>query len=405
MRYDIEYGPGLVLTVEPSPRTRIDDCRLPQGQAIDDVSGAVVAALAQPLEYPSLASSTVPGDKVVIAVEPGLRQIENIVAGTLISLLEAGAQPRDVSLVVASNLRPPLALVPKGVRQDVRVILHNPADQDGLQYLAADKEARPIYLNRAICEADFLLPVTTARHTASLGYVGGYAGVFPTFADTATQERFQAPSSTDHSTQQRRRRAEADEAAWLLGVHFTMQVVPGTGDHVLGIVAGQAKAVNEQAEHESAAAWQHRVARRASMVIAAIDGGADQQTWENLARAVHCAMQVAVEGGAIVILSDLSAPSGAALAKLAGSHQGDQLQHDLEREHSADAHAAAILAEARERFDVYLLSGLDADLVEAVGLGYVETPHQVAHLAASHSSIALIGSAQFASCEVPLLVS
>ena len=49
------------------------------------------------------------------------------------------------------------------------VVLHNPADQEGLQYLAADKAARPIYLNRTVCEADLLLPMTAARLPSSVG--------------------------------------------------------------------------------------------------------------------------------------------------------------------------------------------------------------------------------------------
>ncbi len=63
-----------------------------------------------------------------------------------------------------------------------------------------------------------------------------------------------------------------------------------------------------------------------------------------------------------------------------------------------------MLAEARERFDVYLLSGLDGDLVEAIGLGFIERPLQVLHLAENHPSIALIGSAQFANCAASVLV-
>lgn len=404
MRYELSYGPT-TLSLDLPERVHVADCRFPCGEPLSDISTRVASALSQPVNYPALSAATVPGDKVVVAVEPGLPQVENLVAGAIYSLVEGGTEPRNISVVVASNLRPPLALVPKIVRHDLRVVMHNPADQEGLQYLAADKAARPIYLNRQICEADLLLPVTTARMVRSLGYVGGYAGVFPTFADVETQRRFHAPSAVDHSVNQRRRRDEVDEAAWLLGVHFTMQIVPGAGDHILHIVAGEAQAVTRQAEQLSAHAWQHTIPQKVGMAIAAIDGGADQQTWENLARALDSAMHAVADGGVIALLTDLQVMPGRALATLAGANQDEELQQELEHQHSPDAHAAALLAAARERFDIYLLSGLQSDLIEGIGLGFVETPAQIAKLAAYQPSVALIGSAQFANCDVAIGVS
>lgn len=403
MKYAIPYGPEGTLALDLGD-ARVEDCIQPVGQPLEDPAEAVVQALTGPLDYPPLAAATVPGDRVVLAVEPGLRQVEHIVAGALLALVDSGTNPRDISLVVGSNLRPPLALVPKRLRADLRVVLHNPADQEGLQYLAADKAARPIYLNRALCEADFLLPITTARLANSLGYVGGFAGLFPTFADLETQHRFQSPTATDHSTNQRRRREEADEAAWLLGIHFTMQVVPGAGDHLLHVVAGHAKAVLPEAQRLNDAAWLHKLAQKSSMAIAAIDGDSDQQTWENLARALHSAMQGVADGGVIALLTNVQGAPGPALAKLAGGYHDEELQEELQHEHTPDAHAAAMLADARERFDVYLLSGLEGDLVEGLGLGHVDQPAQIAKLATRQRSVLLLGSAQYAGCETPALV-
>ncbi len=400
MPLSLPYGPAARLELNLSETTTVQNGIVPRGQPLHDVAEAVTSALKAPRDYPPLAAATVPGDHVVIAVEPGIRQVESVVAGAVLALIEGGTEPRDISLVVGSNLRSPLALVPKRMRADLRVVLHNPADQDSLQYLAADKAARPIYLNRALCEADLLLPITTARLSNSLGYVGSYSGVFPTFADLESQHRFQLPTAVDHSTQQRKRREEADEVAWLLGVHFIMQIVPGAGDTVLDIIAGNAQAVLPQAQQASEAAWQHPFPHKSHLTLAAIDGGDDQQTWENFARALHAAMQATADSGAIALLTDLQASPGHALARLTSGESGDELQRHLSREHSPDAHAAAILADARERYDIFLLSGLDRDLVEGIGLGHVEDPEQLIRLAARQRSITLLGSAQFAGCRI-----
>jgi hypothetical protein len=403
MRHSLPYGFSATLELDLAS-ARVDDCARPRGTPLADPTAAVISALAAPLDYPPLAAATVPGDHVAIAVEPGLHQVEQLVAGAIQSLVEIGKEPREISLVIGSNLRPPLALVPKAMRQDLRVILHNPADQDSLQYLAADHDARPIYLNRALCEADLVLPMTTARLTGSLGFVGSYGGLFPTFANVEAQQRFQAPSATDHSVQQRKRREEADQAAWMLGVHFSLQIVPGAGDEILQVFAGRAQTVMRQAQQGHDHAWLNTLPQKASMTIAAIDGGDDQQTWENLARALHAAMQATADGGVIALLTELKTPPGSAIARVASAYDTDTLAEELEQEHTPDAHAAAMLAEARERFEVYFLSGLEGDLVEGLGVGAVHDPRQIIKIASTQRSIVLLGSAQFAGCEVPVLV-
>jgi hypothetical protein len=403
MKYSLNYGANQTLELE-FPEANVLDYRQPVGKVLTDPAGAVMAALAAPLDYPPLALATVSGDHVVLAVEPGLRQTEAVVAGVVFSLVEAGTAPRDITVVTGSNLRPPLAHLAPSMRQEMRTVLHNPADEQGLQYLAADQAARPIYLNRTICEADLVLPITTARLPESVGYVGGYSGLFPTFADLETQQRFRAPSTADHAAHQRQRQQEADQAAWLLGIHFALQVVPAAGDELLQIVAGNAEHVVRQARELSEAAWLHQVPHKSSLVIAAIDGDEDQQTWDSFARALSAAMQAAADGGVIVLLTSMACQVGPSLVRLAEEHNTDVLQHELAHDRSVDAITASLLADARDRFEVFLLSELDGDLIEGLGLGYITAADQVARLTHGHKSVVLLGSAQYAACEARALV-
>lgn len=396
MSFLLKYGQSGQLAIEPSASAEVIDCTRPRGVPIADPASAMTAALQSPLKYPSLASSTVPGDRITIAVEPGLPSLEAIVAGALLEMLERGTDPRDITIVVGSNLRPPLALVPTRMRKDLRVVLHNPSDQEGLQYLAADKEARPIYLNRALCEADFVLPISASRLTTGIDYVGGYSGVFPVFADLETQQRYRAGSSADHAVHQRHRREEADGAAWQLGLHFITQVVPGQGDEVFGIIAGEAESVIREAQRQHAAAWLYPLPGKVSLAIAAIEGGEEQQTWEHLARALDVAQRTVSDGGAIIIVSDLTQSIGPALAALAGNERDEDLSALLAKECSADAHAATLLASVRERFDLFLWSGLQAELVEELGLAPIGDASEVNRIVRRYSSLVLLGSAQYA---------
>ena len=118
---------------------------------------------------------------------------------------------------------------------------------------------------------------------------------------------------------QTRSSREVDRAAWLLGVNFTIQLVPAAGDGILHVVAGQSDAVRRRGRQLYDAAWTWAVARRASLVVAAIEGGHAQQTWDNFGRALDSARTLVEDGGAIAVCCDLAAGPGPAVQHLAAA--------------------------------------------------------------------------------------
>jgi nickel-dependent lactate racemase len=220
--------------------------------------------------------------------------------------------------------------------------------------------------------------------------------LFPAFSDEETQKRFRAPSSADWTAHRRRRHEEADEAAWLLGVQFTIQIAPGPGNSLLHVLAGDAQAVAKQGRALCEAAWRFQPDRRASLVVATIEGGREHQTWENLGRALFAASQAVDDGGAIVLCTNLDCKPGPALQRLTSMRDADSLLHELRRDRSSDATPAALLAEMRDRVQVYLLSGLDAGFVEELGVGCVSGTEEVSRLTQQHKSCILLGNAHHA---------
>jgi nickel-dependent lactate racemase len=317
-------------------------------------------------------------------------------------LLEANLNAEDICLVLTpgcddESIRTSTSLLPPAARDRLSVTIHDPSDQGSLCYLAASKDAKPIYFNRQIYDADVVVPIGILRLEESLGYVGVHGGLFPSFSDEETRRRFRAPSSTDWSVHRRRRREESEEAAWLLGVQFTVQVAPGPGDTLLHVLAGEARAVAAKGHELCEAAWLHRCSRRASLVVATIEGGPEQQTWENFGRALFAASRAVTDGGAIVLCTNLCRPPGSALQRLARPEDADgELHRDLLRERSEDAVSATLLEEAQRRVQVYLLSGLESDVVEELGLGHVANADEVKRLSQQHASCILLGNAHHA---------
>ncbi len=410
MTVELPYGADRCLRVELPEESLVADCRAARGEPLSDPAAAVAAALDDPLEFPPLRQATVPGDRIAIALESGLPAAASIVAGIVHTLLQGSAEPQDIAVVVpaesaelgreeaAGRL---LRLLPEEIRGEVDLVLHDPADKNRLAYLAASSDGKPIYLNRTLCDADVVIPVGILRLEESLGYIGVHGGLFPAFSDELTQQRFRAPSSTNWSALRRRREEEADEAAWMLGCQFSVQVVPGPGQSLLHVLAGDSQAVQRRGAELCAAAWRFETSRRAPLVLVSIEGGPEQQTWDNFARALFAASRVVDDDGAIVLCTALSRRPGPALRHLASLDDDQTLLHELMREKTPDAVPAKLLVQLREKVRIYLLSELPEDDVEQLGLGYVESAEDIERLRRQYDSCIVLANAHRAWIRTP----
>lgn len=393
MSFELNYGDGDTVRVDLPPEVVLD-FSLPRGEVIQDPVAAVLAAVAEPVGFPPLSQATVPGDRIVIALDRGVPAGAAAVAGVVHGLLQGNASPQDIRLIVTGEEERqsgPTRLLAPDIRDAIEILVHDPHKKAGLAYLAASQEGKPIYFNRAIDEADVVIPIGQLRLDSAWGYVGVHGCLYPRFSDAATQERFRR-SGADWSKQQRLRREEADEAAWLLGVQFTVQVAPGTRNALLHVIAGESHAVAEQGRRVCEQAWLHKPTQRANLVVAAIEGGPAEQTWENLARALNAASGAVADGGAIVLCTRLHVTDDDRSATATGSDAADE-QGDRA---SARRIAAKLLHKTRERAQVFLLSDLDGDLVENMGLGHVSVPEEVTRLSRRFTSCMLLGNAQHA---------
>lgn len=392
------YGPGTLLEIDLAPACLMADLSRLSARSIDDPVTAVCAALADPLGFPPLARATVPGDRIVVAIADDVPRQAAVVAGIVHSLVEANVLPEDITVLLsggvdACEIQGIGDLLPSRLAAEVHIQQHDPLDTKSLAYLAASKENKPIFFNRLLFDADMVLPVGCLRPQASLGYLGVHGSLFPAFSDQATWQRFRAVGGSDGEVQQRRHAREAAEAAWLLGIHLILQVVPGVGDSLLHVLAGEADAVAQQGRGLCEAAWLHRLSDSPQLVVAAIEGGPHVQTWENVSRALHAALAVTADHGAIVLCTDLKRPPGPALQRLAGQPDDLIARREILRDRSFDAAAALMLLDARPRVDVFLLSGLSEDTVEDLGLGYVTGPEQIVRLSRQYPNCLLLGDA------------
>jgi nickel-dependent lactate racemase len=408
MPQKIRYGKKQELALDVPSKRLVAECSHQRAVPLDDPAAAVAAALSHPLHFPPFAQAVVPGDRVVIALDAGTPQVDAVVAGVIHTLCQASVQVEDITILappsetngsvrsrVLAGLEPQMA-------QQVQVAIHAPDVEGQLAYLAATTDGHPIYLNRLLCDADVVLPVETARVDSSLGYLGLHACLYPAFSDLETQARFRVPEATTVQYRRQRHREEANEVAWLLGIQFAVQVIPGPGDSILHVLAGQVDEIAQRSQRLCREAWTYAVPRTANLVIASITGGEDQQTWENFGRALYAASQVCGEGGTIVLCTDLRCQPGPALQCLVGHGRSADILNQLNNECSADAVSASLLIETCESKHIYLLSGLPEQTVEDLGLAFVAEPTDIGRLSQRHASCILLSDAHRA---MPAVVS
>ncbi len=201
----------------------------------------MVEALARPLEYPSLASATIPGDRIVLAIEPGVPQVDRVVAAVVEYLRKAGVGADGLAVLRSSaDAADPRTLVPKEVGDQIALYTHDPTDSNSLGYLAATEEGRPILLNRAILRRRRGAAHRMPRPAEAPEYHGIHGAIYPTFSDQQTLTRFRSLRLLNPRDALKKDLVKlCNQVGWLLGLSFTIQVVPGAGEEVLHVVAGE----------------------------------------------------------------------------------------------------------------------------------------------------------------------
>lgn len=370
------------------------------GTCTDDISdpvdqhAAVVAAFASPFKFPPLSSATVPGDRVAIAVDEAVPCLAQIVRGVVDSLANAGVEDDAITIVARDGDTGRLcrAELDRNGTRHVDVVVHDADDEHDLCLVGVTDRGQRLVINRAIFDADVVLPIGCAR----IQNAGLYDSLYPRFSDAASITRLRTLPGVDNARSQGQRIREADEAGWLIGAQLVMQVVPGADETIAHVVAGEPHAVADNARKLCRERWALCSPRQASLVVATITGRASLQNWNNVARSLAAAEPLVAEGGAIALCSNLDQPIGNSLGRLVQCEDLERIERKLLRDNAEDSWAAWQLARALQRGPVYFLSQLEADAVEDMGLAPVSHIEELARLARRHESVAVLSDSQHA---------
>ena len=383
-RYEIEFGSERV-AIELDDGADVEAFSPPVGLSTSAAEAALREALEQPKGYPPLRLNVVPGDRVAIALDPELPDPARVLDVVTDVLEGAGVEAAEITIVEAVHHSGPLVSGDRGEVSEV----HDPADRERLAYLATTARGSRVYLNRTLTDADVVIPIGLLRRDPLAGPHGPWSVLFPGLSD--------AESRDSHRSARQPGQVDADEEAfevgWLLGSQFQVGVVPGSTGPA-AFVAGQAEVVRDAGLAAADRDWTFRPEGRAETVVVGVGGAEGPATLHDLAAALLVAKDLVRRGGKIVALSRVEGSFGPSLGLLASAGDEGRSRSVLRgREGDPDFGVARAVADVLAWADVYLLSRLDPDAVEDLGIIPLERPEEGARLASRSRSCLLVSRA------------
>jgi nickel-dependent lactate racemase len=344
---------------------------------------------------------------VVLAVDRGQPLLDGVLAEVWRVLHAAGVQPADVTIVQpavlgATERHDPRQGLPADVRDAVTWVVHDPTVEEDCGYLATSAAGERIYLSRRLLDADVVIPLTVAGYDARLGYQHPCGLLYPGLSNT---EAFKKTHGQGHSElrpeDERPLRQLIDEAGWLLGVQYAVQVVPaarrGAGAEVLvGSVEGVGRAARSALDEH----WRVRVEERVETVVMALPTDQHRVTWALLGRALETAKTLVERGGRIIVLTDLATEPGPGVTLIREQRSAKAALQPLRAIGPEDLVPATQWAAAADWATVYLLSGLSSLLVEELFCTPLENEQELSRLLAGVESGLVLPAAQWVHGEV-----
>jgi nickel-dependent lactate racemase len=400
MRVTVRFqSEGLELDI---PKERlVAEWHGPAGMAASEVYGRVCAALDNPIQFPPLCKTVVPGDQVVIALDSEVPVAASIVEAVTDTVVQAGVSAASITVLCSAASRP-VPKLDRLVQSGVSLAVHDPGDRTRIAYLASTAEGRRVYLSRLLTDADVVVPVARLGYDPVLGYRGPWGLLFPGLSDAETTRAFGGVPLVDWPDPDRPCAAlvESAEVAWLLGCQFHVGILAGAPGPV-EILAGLESSIRHEGTRAVDRSWSFEVESRAELVLVGIGQPDLPSEIEHLSRALAMAARLVVHGGKIVALSRVEGPIGPAVGHLLTIEDPRSAGAALRGLESAPDYAVARqLAGVLPWADVYLLSALATDPFEDSPIVTLDQPEEARRLVAASRSCIVLSHADYARVRV-----
>jgi lactate racemase len=345
-------------------------------QSLADEKEAVLAALGDPVDCRPLRDCIEKNTKAVILVTDNTRPCpDNRLLPVILSELEQKIPRRNITIIVAVGLHPPLSLkeleekLGKNIIRSYRVMNH---DINQVTRIGTTSRGTPVEVNRWVLEADFRLSTGFIEPHFFAGFSGGCKSIAPGVSGPASIRHNHGFSMIDHPLaragvlQGNPVYEDIVEQAKMAGLNFIVNVLLDENKEMTHVFAGDpVKAHQKGCEVEKSIAG-CKVSHKADITITTNGGRPLDMDLYQTCKGIDSASLVTRDGGIIIIASSCSAGVGPeAFRQLHASalSPGEVLQKIRDTSGGVEWQNQ-LLARTQITKDVYLVSELDAGVVK-----------------------------------------
>ena len=383
---------------------------LPDGTVVhstsaNEISDVLSTALKNPLGLPVLPECVVPGDRVVIVVDPETPNVVDVVTQVWTQFVELNTDEPDVTLLLPASSggvgsQSIIDDLPVHVRSQLATHIHDPTDENQRRYLASSAGGERLYLSHYLTDADLIISVGTIAFDGVLGYRGTSSAIYPAFSDVeAIRSAKWDCDSVLVPEDKRPLRDLVDEIGWLLATQFTVQIIPDPAGGIDCVFCGATDETMTAGKRHLNERYRLTLNEEIHLAVVSIPGNSDFG-WRQFGAALATAARIVGDDGRIAVVADLPANIGPGLEMLRRSNSPEDLLQSLSEDPSEDAVEVTQLIHALRTSQVFLFSNLDASFVEDLGILPISTEAELQHAIDSSDSVTVVPCANYVWAQV-----
>jgi len=211
------------------------------------------AAIQSPVGTPVLRDLAQGAGRVAIIVSDSTRGVPTAKVMPMImeDLLSVGVKKSDITVVIATGVHRPathdeiIEIVGKQyLDEGLQVISHDPYDEDKLVSIGMTSQGTPVEVSKTVFDADLRISVGKVEPHEFAGFSGGRKSVLPGIASERTievnhrPEMLMSPQAGPGQMLNNPIHEDMIEAADMLKIHFTVNLVLNQAGQTVGIFAG-----------------------------------------------------------------------------------------------------------------------------------------------------------------------
>ncbi len=344
-----------------------------------DEEQLVLRTLNHPIDSPRLSALARSGQKVTLVVSDMTRPCptKRLLPFVLDELASAGVPDSDLTIVIALGLHRPMneveieSTVGSDVFRRVRVINHDPQQ---VKRLGTTSYGTPVELFRPLVESDLRICLGNVEFHYFAGFSGGVKAIMPGCASSASVEanhRLMTRAGAESGRLEKNPvRTDLEEGAAMLGVDFVLNVVLDNSHRVVGAFAGDATSAHRRACEMVLQRGLVPIVEKADVVLVSAGGYPKDINLYQAQKALDNAAHAVKPDGTIILLAECNEGMGNRTFErwMRETNGPDDLIKRLKTSFELGGHKAAAFASVQKRALIFLVSGLEDELVRTCGM-------------------------------------